>query len=144
MAAAAEEAPEGAAVWWYQSGSCPGPPEMPQNGVVKGISAGWSGWPHLAWALWLPCVAAIVVGGLLVVVALGGMVLGNWNTPTAGLGWLKACAIGQAGLAVVAAAVLIAGATHASWHRGATITAYSIIALEIGWFLLTRNRWLQH
>jgi hypothetical protein len=33
---------------------------------------------------------------------------------------------------------LTAGATHPSWHRGAAITAYAIITLEIGWFLLTR------
>jgi hypothetical protein len=64
--------------------------------------------------------------------------MGNWDTPVAGLGWLKAGAIGQSGLAVVAAAVLIAGVAHPGWHRGAAITAYAIIALEIGWFLLTR------
>jgi hypothetical protein len=46
--------------------------------------------------------------------------------------------IGQCGLALAAAAVLIASAARPSWHRGATITAYAIITLEIGWFLLTR------
>jgi len=105
---------------------------------MKGISAGRSGWPHLAWAMWLPCVFAVVAGGLFVVVDLVGLVMGSWDTPVAGLGWLKAGAIGQFGLAIVAAAVLIAGAAHPSWHRGAAITAYAIIALEIGWFLLTR------
>jgi hypothetical protein len=55
------------------------------------------------------------------------------------LGWLKAGAIGQAGLAVVAGAVLIAGAARPGWQRGAAITAYAVIALEIGWFLLTRK-----
>lgn len=93
---------------------------------------------HLAWAMWLPCVSAVVVAGLFVVVDLAGMVMGSWDTPVAGLGWLKAGAIGQFGLAIVAAAVLIAGAARPSWHRGAAITAYAIIALEIGWFLLTR------
>jgi hypothetical protein len=105
---------------------------------MKGISAGRSGWPHLAWAIWLPSVSAVVVAGLFVVVDLAGMVMGSWDTPVAGLGWLKAGAIGQFGLAIVAAAVLIAGAPRPSWHRGAAITAYAIIALEIGWFLLTR------
>ena len=112
---------------------------MPDNGVMKGISVGRPGWPHLAWAMWLPCVSAIVAGALFVVVGLVGMVMGSWDTPVAGLGWLKAGAIGQAGLAIVAAAVLIAGAARPSWHRGAAITAYAIIALEIGWFLLTRK-----
>ena len=111
---------------------------MPDNGVMKGISAGRSGWPHLAWAMWLPCVFAVVVAGPFVVVDLGGLVMGSWDTPVAGLGWLKAGAIGQFGLAIVAAAVLIAGTAHPSWRRGAAISAYAIIALEIGWFLLTR------
>ncbi len=77
-------------------------------------------------------------GGLFVVVDLGGLVMGSWDTPVAGLGWLKAGAIGQFGLVIVAAAVLIAGAARPSWRRGAAIAAYAIIALEIGWFLLTR------
>jgi hypothetical protein len=57
----------------------------------------------------------------------------------AGLGWLKAGAIGQFGLVIAAVGVLIAGATHPTWHRGAATTAYAIIALEIGWFLVTRT-----
>jgi hypothetical protein len=105
---------------------------------MRGISAGRSGWPQLAWAMWLPCVSAVVAGGLFAVVDLVGLVMGSWDTPVAGLGWLKAGAIGQCGLAVAAAAVLIAGVTHPGWHRGAAVTAYAIIALEIGWFLLTR------
>jgi hypothetical protein len=116
----------------------PGRCGMPDNGVMKGISAGRSGWPHLAWAMWLPCVFAVVVAALFVVVDLGGLVMGSWDTPVAGLGWLKAGAIGQFGLVIVAAAVLIAGTAHPSWRRGAAISAYAIIALEIGWFLLTR------
>lgn len=74
---------------------------MPDNGVMKGISAGRSGWPHLAWAMWLPCVFAVVVAGQFVVVDLGGLVMGSWDTPVAGLGWLKAGAIGQFGLVIV-------------------------------------------
>ena len=95
---------------------------MPENGVMKGISAGRSGWPPLAWAMWLPCVSAVVAGGLFVVAGLAGLVMGSWDTPVAGLGWLKAGAIGQSGLAVVAAAALIAGVAHPGWHRGAAIT----------------------
>lgn len=105
---------------------------------MKGISAGRSGWPHTAWAMWLPCVSAVVMAGLFVVVDLAGMVMGSWDTPVAGLGWLKAGAIGQFGLVIAAAVVLIASATHPSWHRGAAIAAYAIIVLEIGWFFVTR------
>jgi hypothetical protein len=105
---------------------------------MKGISAGRSGWPHLALALWLPCVCAVVVAGLFIVVDLAGLIMGSWDTPVAGLGWLKAGAIGQFGLAIAAAAVLTTGVPRPSWHRGAAITVYAIIALEVGWFLLTR------
>ena len=105
---------------------------------MKDISAGRSGWMHRARAMWLPCASAVVAGGLFAVVDLAGVVMGSWDTPVAGLGWLKAGAIGQSGLAMAAVAVLIAGAARPSWHRVAAITAYAIIALEIGWFLLTR------
>ncbi len=104
---------------------------------MKGIS-GRSGRPHLAWHMWLPCISAVVAGGLFVIIDLAGMVMGSWDTPVAGLGWLKAGASGQFGLAVVAAAVLIAGTAHSSWRRGAAMTGYAIITVEIGWFLLTR------
>ena len=43
-------------------GLAPGRCGMPENGVMKDISAGRSGWPHLAWAMWLPCASAVVVG----------------------------------------------------------------------------------
>ncbi len=105
---------------------------------MKDISAGRPGWMHRAWAMWLPCASAVVAGGLFAVADLAGTVMGSWDTPVAGLGWLKAGAIGQSGLAIAAVAVLIAGAARPSWHRGAAITAYAIIAPEIGWFLLTR------
>jgi len=107
---------------------------------MRGIPAGRSGWPHLALALalWLPCVCAVVMAGLFIAVDLAGLIMGSWDTPVAGLGWLKAGAIGQFGLAIAAAAVLIAGVPRPSWHRGAAITACAIIALEVGWFLLTR------
>jgi hypothetical protein len=34
---------------------------------VKGISAGRSGWLQPAWAMWLPCVFAVVVAALFIV-----------------------------------------------------------------------------
>jgi hypothetical protein len=48
---------------------------------MKGISAGRSGWPHLAWAMWLPCVFAVVAGGVFVVVDLVGLVMGAGTLP---------------------------------------------------------------
>lgn len=106
---------------------------------MKDSPAGRSGWTHRPWAVWLPCALAVAAGGLFALVDLAGMVMGSWDTPAPGLGWLKAGAIGQAGLAIAAAAVLIAGVVHPSRRGGAAIAAGAIIALETGWFLLTRT-----
>ena len=43
-----------------------------------------------------------------------------------------------ASVAVAALAVLVAGAARPSRRRGAAVMAGAIIALEAGWFLLTR------
>jgi hypothetical protein len=91
--------------------------------------------------MWLACVLAVAAAGLLALTDLAGIVMGSWDTPGPGLGWLKAGAIGQFGLAVAAVAavaVLVAGAARPSRRRGAAVMAGTIIALEVGWFLLTR------
>jgi hypothetical protein len=89
--------------------------------------------------MWLACALAIAVAGLLALTDLAGIVMGSWDTPGPGLGWLKAGAIGQFGLAVAAVAALLAGAARPSRRRGAAVMAGAIIALEAGWFLLTRT-----
>ena len=88
--------------------------------------------------MWLVCAFAVATAGLLAVIDLAGIVMGSWDTPAPGLGWLKAGAAGQLGLAVAAVAVLVAGAVRPSWRRRAAVMAGAIIALEAGWFLLTR------
>ena len=93
---------------------------------------------HLRWAMWPACTLAIAAAGLLALTDLAGLVMGSWDTPGPGLGWLKAGAIGQFGLAAAAVAVLVAGAAHPSRRRGAAVMAAATIALEAGWFLLTR------
>ncbi len=93
---------------------------------------------HLPWAMCLACVLAVAAGGLLALTDLAGMVMGSWDTPAPGLGWLKAGAIGQLGLAAAAVAVLVAGAARPGSRRRAAVIAGAIIALEAGWFLLTR------
>jgi hypothetical protein len=105
---------------------------------VSDSSASRPGRTHLPWTMVLACVLAVAAAGLLAVTDLAGIVMGSWDTPAPGLGWLKAGAIGQLGLAAAAVAVLVAGAAHPSWRRRAAVMAGAIIALEAGWFLLTR------
>jgi len=93
---------------------------------------------QLPWAMWLACALAVAAGSVLALADLAGIVLGSWDTPAPGLGWLKAGGIGQLGLAAAAVAVLVAGAAHPSWRRRAAVMAGAIIALEAGWFLATR------
>ena len=100
--------------------------------------ASWPGRTHLPWAMWLACALAVAVAGLLALIDLAGLVMGSWDTPAPGLGWLRAGAIGQLVLAVAALAALVAGAARPSRRRGAAVMAGAIIALEAGWFLLTR------
>ena len=101
-------------------------------------SASRRGRTHLPWAMVLAWVFAVAAAGLLAVTDLAGMVMGSWDTPAPGLGWLKAGAIGQLGLAAAAVVVLVAGAARPSWRRRAAVMAGAIIALEVGWFLLSR------
>lgn len=93
---------------------------------------------HLPRAMWLACALAVAAGGLLALTDLAGIVMGSWDTPAPGLGWLKAGAIGQLGLAAAAVAVLLAGTARPRRRRSAAVMAGAIIALEAGWFLLTR------
>lgn len=103
---------------------------------MKFAARAGTGYP--LWAFLLPCVLAIVVAGLLVVVDLVGMIMGSWDTPIPGLRWLKVGAIGQGVLVVAAAALLIVGLTHPRWRQGAALAGWGLIVLEAGWFLLTR------
>ena len=61
----------------------------------------------LPWAMWLACALAVAAAVLLALTDLAGIVMGSWDTPALGLGWLKAGAIGQLGLAVATVAVLV-------------------------------------
>jgi hypothetical protein len=78
---------------------------------------------HLPRALWLTCALAVAAASLLALIDLVGIVMGSWDSPAPGLGWLKAGAIGQLGLAVAVFAVFAAGAARPSWRRGAAVVA---------------------
>lgn len=92
-----------------------------------------------SWAFWLPCVLAVVAGVLFAVLDLGGIVIGQLGGAESGVRWLSAGAAGQGVLALAAVAVLFAGGTHPHWRLGAALAGGGLIAVEIGWFLLTRG-----
>ncbi|HEY6275416.1 MAG TPA: hypothetical protein VIX86_03720 [Streptosporangiaceae bacterium] len=89
------------------------------------------------WAIWLPSALAIAGAGLFTGTDLIGLIMGSWDTPAPGLGWLRAGAAGQGVLAVAAVAAVITGASSPRWRRSAVIAAWVIFAAEGGWFVVT-------
>jgi hypothetical protein len=113
-------------------------PWTAENDAMNDGPVSRPGRAHLPWAMWLACALAVAAAGLLALTDLAGIVMGSWDTPGPGLGWLKAGAIDQLGLAVAAVAVLVAGSACPSRRRSAAVMAGTIVVLEVGWFLLTR------
>ena len=89
------------------------------------------------WTVWLACGVAVVWSGLLVVADGFGAVMGSWDTPAPGLGWLGGGAAGQGVLATGAVGVLVAGVTRPHWRRRAAIAAWTMIPVAFAWFVLT-------
>jgi hypothetical protein len=89
------------------------------------------------WTLWLACTVAFAVCGLLIVAEGLAGVMGSWDTPEPGIGWIKVGVIGQCVMAVASVAVLVAGLRQARWRRAAVIAAWAIIPVGFGWFVLT-------
>jgi hypothetical protein len=89
------------------------------------------------WAIWLPAALAITGAALFIVVDLAGLIMGSWDTPAPGLGWLRAGVAGQGLLAAAAVATLITGLASARWRRSAVVTAWVIVAVGCAWFLVT-------
>jgi hypothetical protein len=88
-------------------------------------------------AIWVPGVLALGVAGLLWLIDGVAVMMASWDTRQPGLHWLGAGASGQRVLAIAAGIVLCVGVTYPRWRRGAAVTAWGIIALEVGWFVLT-------
>ena len=89
------------------------------------------------WSIWLPCVLAFVWSGALVVADGAAAIMGSWDTPAPGLGWLG---IGAAGLGVLAAldvGILVVGVKRPRWRRVAVIAAWTLIPVGFAWFVLT-------
>jgi hypothetical protein len=82
--------------------------------------------------LWLPGGIALACAGLLAVADALAMVMGSWDTPAPGLGWVRVGAAGQGALAAGTVAVLVTGVRQPRWRRGAAITAWVIVVVEFG------------
>jgi hypothetical protein len=99
-------------------------------------SAGPSG-AWRAWSIWLPCALAFVWSGVLVVADGYASVMGSWDTPAPGLGWLGVGAAGQGVLAVVDVGILVAGVKQPGRRQTAVIAAWLLIPVSFAWFILT-------
>ena len=89
------------------------------------------------WSIWLPCVLAFARSGALVVADGAAAIIGNWDTPAPGLGWLGIGAAGQGVLAALDVGILVAGMKRPRWRRAAVIAAWALIPVGLAWFILT-------
>lgn len=89
------------------------------------------------WTIWLPGSLAVAWSGLLIVADGLSGVMGSWDTPPPGLmRWVRAGVIGHCVLMAVSALVLTAGLRFPAQRRAAALTAWVIIPVGFGWFLL--------
>lgn len=86
---------------------------------------------------WFPFALALFLGCQLAVLAyLAAALASSVNPRPSGISWLMAAAVGQSALAAVSLGMLIARVARPDGRRGAT-AAWVIVALEVGWLLLT-------
>jgi hypothetical protein len=104
--------------------------------TVKDALAARPGGTWRPWTIWLPCVLAFIWSILLIVADGLAGVMGSWDTPMPGLGWIKVGMIGHCALAAASVVVLVAGLRFPSRRRAAVIAAWMIIPAGIGWLLL--------
>jgi len=90
------------------------------------------------WSIWLPGTLALAWSGLLIIADGLVGVMGGWDTPPPGLyRWVRAGMIGHWVLVAASALVLAAGLRFPPLRRAAAITAWIIIPVGFGWFVLT-------
>ena len=90
-----------------------------------------------AWVIWLPCGIAFTGAGLLALADGYAAMVGGWDMSAPGQRWLGAGAAGQGVLAAGTAAALVTGLRRPRWRRGAAVSAWVIVAAEVGWFEVT-------
>jgi hypothetical protein len=99
-------------------------------------SAAHAGGVWRPWTIWLPCVLALIWSGLLVAGDVVADLMGSWDTPAPGLGWIRAAIIGHCVLAGVSLLALVTGLRFPSRRRAAAV-AWMVIPAALGWALLT-------
>lgn len=91
---------------------------------------------HRSQASWFPFALAVVIGCQLAVLAyLAAALTSSINPRQPGISWLMAAAVGQSALAAVSLGMLIARVARPNWRRATA--AWVMVALEVGWLLLT-------
>ena len=90
------------------------------------------------WTIWLPSVLAFLWSGLLIVADDFAVLMGSWDTPQRGLGWITTARIGHSVLAAASVLTLAIGLSFPSRRRAAAITAWMIIPIGLCWVPLAR------
>jgi hypothetical protein len=112
-------------------------PEEPETNPVSGKLVSEAAGAWRPWSIWLPAALAFVWSGLLAVGDGYAAVMGSWDTPMPGLGWLGVGAAGQGVLAAVDVGVLVAGLRRPQQRRAAVMAAWLLIPVAFAWFILT-------
>jgi len=93
--------------------------------------------PYRAWTIWLPAGLGLLGAAGLIFVDVVGLVMGSWDTPAAGLHWLKAGIAGQCVLLVAAGGALVTGLATPGRRRACVAAAWLTAVAEVAWFVLT-------
>ncbi len=91
------------------------------------------------WRPWTICVAgALALIASIVLLVGDGLagVLASWDTPAPGSGWIEVAAAGHVVLLAASIVLLGAGLGRPAWRRAATVAAWAIIPVGLGWFVL--------
>ena len=91
------------------------------------------------WTVWLPCVLAFLWSLFLIFLETVAVLLSNFTDsgPPPPQGWWYPAVIGHCVLAGASVVALVTGLRFPSRRRAAAITAWMIIPVGLGWFLLT-------
>jgi hypothetical protein len=89
------------------------------------------------WTLWLPCILALLWSGFLIFADVVAALLGAFtDSAPPQEGWVDPAIIGHCVLAGASVLALVTGLRFPARRRAATITAWLIIPVGLGWLVL--------